>query len=112
MRISRATMLMGLLLSMTMTSLAFAGYEKVAGGIRFVYEGDYAGSVSVAGDFNGWNGTATPMTKSGDVWSVVVSLGPGTHEYKFVVDGQWVADPDNPTRVGDFGNSAIQIGPD
>ncbi|NNF07949.1 MAG: hypothetical protein HKN21_14390, partial [Candidatus Eisenbacteria bacterium] len=80
--------------------------------IRFVYEGDYAGSVSVAGDFNGWNGTATPMTKSGDVWSVVVSLGPGTHEYKFVVDGQWVADPDNPTTVGDFGNSAIQIGPD
>jgi len=69
--------------------------------------------VSWVGAFNGWNVSATPMTKSADgVWSVVVPLPPGDHEYKFVVDGSYVADPENPATHGDYGNSYISIGPD
>ena len=36
---------------------ALAAPEKVAGGIRFTYTDANAGTVSWAGDFNGWNAT-------------------------------------------------------
>lgn len=94
------------------TAPARAAVEAVKGGVKFTYRDQYAGAVFLAGDFNGWNGTATPMQKDNGVWSVVVPLSPGSHEYKFVIDGQWVADPDNPVTVGDFGNSGLEVAAD
>jgi hypothetical protein len=92
---------------------ASAAPEKVAGGIRFTYTDPNAGSVSWAGEFNGWNTSATPMTKDANgVWSVVVPLPAGEHQYKFVVDGQWIADPENGATAGDMGNSVVRVGAD
>ena len=90
---------------------AFAAPEKVAGGIRFTYRDANAGSVSWAGDFNGWNATANPMKNEGGVWSVTLKLPPGEQAYKFVVDGQWFADPENGATKGEFGNSVITLDP-
>ena len=91
---------------------AFAAPEKVAGGIRFTYKDANAQKVSWAGAFNNWNGTANPMTKDANgVWSVVIALPAGEQQYKFVVDGNWFADPDNGATAGDFGNSVVRIGP-
>jgi hypothetical protein len=79
-------------------------------GIEFRYEDPSAGSVSLAGDFNGWNMNANPMTQADGVWTVVVDLDPGTYEYKFVVNGSdWIADPGNPKVVGAYGNSQLVI---
>jgi hypothetical protein len=94
-------------------SAAGAAPQRASGGIHFTYLDPNAKLVSWVGAFNGWNVTATPMTKNADrVWSVVVPLPPGDHEYKFVVDGSYVADPENPATHGDYGNSYISIGPD
>lgn len=100
------------LLSVLSGTTAMAAPEKAPGGIRFTYTDANAGTVSWAGEFNGWNATATPMTKSGGVWSVVVALPPGTHAYKFVADGQWIADPENGVTAGEFGNSVVTVGAD
>ncbi len=90
-----------------------ADVQSTAQGIRFSYKDPYAGQVALAGDFNAWSNTANPMRKDDDgVWSTTVQLGPGEHQYKFVVDGQWIADPGNPVTGGDFGNSMIQVGQD
>lgn len=51
--------------------------------------------VFVAGDFNGWAPHAGRMKKEGDEWVLQMHLSPGKHLYKFVVDGQWIKDPDN-----------------
>jgi hypothetical protein len=92
---------------------ALAAPQKADGGIRFTYADPNAGSVSWAGAHNGWNATANPMTKGADgAWSVVIALPAGEHQYKFVVDGQWVADPENPVTGGDFGNSVVVVGAD
>jgi hypothetical protein len=92
---------------------ASAAPEKVAGGIRFTYTDPNAGTLGWAGEFNGWNGTATPMAKDAKgVWSVVIALPAGEHQYKFVVDGQWVADPENGATAGDMGNSVVRVGAD
>jgi len=90
-----------------------ASVEKVEGGIKFTYYDPDAAVVHLAGSFNGWNTTATPMTKDdAGYWTVVVSLGAGKHEYKFVVDGAWITDQDNPnTKPDPYGgvNSLCEI---
>lgn len=76
-------------------------------------------SVNVAGDFNGWSTTATPMVEQKDgVWAVEAPLSDGVHFYKFVVNGdQWVNDPHSDVELeqpDNYGgkNSAVLIGPD
>jgi hypothetical protein len=29
----------------------------------------------------------------GDEWNLAIPLSPGTHEYKFIVDGEWRCEP-------------------
>jgi 1,4-alpha-glucan branching enzyme len=61
-------------------------------------------SVTVAGSFNGWNPSANPLSDAdGDgVWTTDVALKPGSHQYKFVVNGSdWLTDPANPKKTPD-----------
>lgn len=53
-----------------------------------------ARQVSLCGEFNGWSPEAGPMTGHDDGhWEAIVALRPGRYEYKFLVDGEWLADP-------------------
>jgi 1,4-alpha-glucan branching enzyme len=72
-----------------------------------------AKAVHVAGSFNDWKPERTPLvqTSSGD-WAGEVRLQPGRHEYLFVVDGQWVPDPNAKEAVQNpFGgyNSVLRV---
>jgi 1,4-alpha-glucan branching enzyme len=59
-----------------------------------------ATKVLLAGDFTDWQKRAIPLKKGNDgVWIVTVQLAPGTHNYLFMVDGEWREDPECPTRV-------------
>ena len=51
-------------------------------------------TVAVAGDFNGWKPQAMRKGKTGE-FVAVVDANSGAHEYKFIVDGDWLTDPDN-----------------
>jgi len=80
-------------------------YTPVISGVQHVF---------LAGDFNGWSDTATPMQDDDQdgTWTVAVPIGPGDHQYKFVVDGDWQADPENPNGTDDgFGgqNSVLHV---
>lgn len=53
-----------------------------------------ARSVSIAGSFNDWRPTATPMIAMGRGWWVKgLVLPPGRYQYRLVVDGQSIPDP-------------------
>ena len=69
--------------------------------------------VSLVGSFNGWNIETGAMKRNKEgIWEKSLSLKPGPHEYKFVVDGEWWADPDNDNwRYNEHGttNSVIKI---
>lgn len=53
-----------------------------------------AGAVAIAGTFNDWRPEASPMVAMGDGhWLNELVLPPGTYEYLFVADGQWLCDP-------------------
>lgn len=62
--------------------------------VEFSYESLTAREVYLAGDFNNWNFTSLPMVRSENgVWRIRVPLTPGSHEYRFIVDGDWQNDP-------------------
>ena len=60
----------------------------------FSFTAPQAMSVLLAGDFTHWQDKAIPMKKdSGGIWKATIALPRGTHEYRFIVDGQWYNDP-------------------
>lgn len=59
-------------------------------------------SVCVAGAFNHWNPQATPLKKiSENRWETNLTLPPGSHPYKMVIDGNWRMDPANSQKTKD-----------
>jgi 1,4-alpha-glucan branching enzyme len=62
--------------------------------VRIGYFQPEAREVYVAGSFNDWEPRETPLLRDsfGD-WSVDLSLPPGEHRYRLVVDGEWRDDP-------------------
>ena len=62
--------------------------------VRFRLDAPSASSVSLAGDFTRWQPTVALRQEAPGVWSAVVPLVPGVHDYAFVIDGsEWVIDP-------------------
>jgi hypothetical protein len=70
-----------------------AGGEVVL--VRFVLRASGARNVAVAGDFNAWNPAETVLMDSDGQGTFVatVPIRRGAHEYMFLVDGKWMADP-------------------
>lgn len=68
--------------------------------VRFTLDDTKASAVCIAGTFNDWHPSATPMVAMGDGrWIKTLELEPGMHEYLFVIDGRWVADPGSAITV-------------
>ena len=61
---------------------------------RFVYADPAAHSVALVGDFNRWDPSATPLTRSSaGTWGRTLRLTAGRHEYAYLIDGKrWVTD--------------------
>jgi len=112
-KITPLAALMLLVVLVTAPTVNAAGPVATDGGVTFAIEAPGAQAVFLAGDFNGWNASDLAMTTDGaDLWTVSVVLAAGTYEYKFVVDGQWREDPDNPEQKSDpFGgtNSVVTV---
>jgi chromosome partitioning protein len=65
------------------------------------YRDPSASDVRIAGDFNGWvpdkNVRSLVQAEGVErVWTKILHLPPGTYHYRYVVDGEWREDPDNP----------------
>ncbi|MGV3615061.1 MAG: S41 family peptidase [Fimbriimonas sp.] len=78
--------------------------------VRFTLKGfPKAKAISVAGTFNDFMPDANLLIRKGDRWVGEAMARPGSHRYKFVVDGQWMADPKNSRRTGGFGDSVLIV---
>jgi serine/threonine protein kinase len=82
--------------------------------VEFTITAPDAQVVALAGEFNNWSPTATPMHKRPNgTWAATLQLAAGKYQYKFIVDGKWIPDPENPTKVPDTFtgfNSVVVIG--
>ena len=82
--------------------------------VEFTLKAPTARVVNLAGEFNGWSPTASPLRKrSSGEWAITLQLKPGRYQYKFIVDGKWIPDPENPMQQDDtYGgkNSVVVVG--
>ena len=82
--------------------------------LSFSYTAPDAHTVLLAGDFTDWDRAPVSLKKSkAGVWKASVSLPPGRHEYRLIVDGQWRDDPECKTRqANQFGvENCVRIVP-
>ncbi|MBN2319205.1 MAG: AAA family ATPase [Acidobacteria bacterium] len=81
-------------------------------GVLFTLEAPEAQRVQIAGDFNSWAPAGNEMEFSNGVWRTILSLAPGRYKYRYIVDGDWTADPLNPeverSPYGDY-DSVIDL---
>lgn len=71
-----------------------------------------ARKVVVSGSFNNWKEDELLMNRTASGWELPYTIGPGNYEYKFIVDGRWMSDRDNPlTADRGEGNSYLVIEP-
>jgi len=92
----------------------YYGVNQVNDAIVFVTLYPRAKGVQVAGDFNNWQPTKTPLQKVGEsgIWQTEIKLPRGKYRYRLVVDGQWQQDPYNElTEQNPFGefNSILEV---
>lgn len=92
----------------------FYGVKQLSEGVLFVARQPGAHNVAVAGDFNSWQPEKTRMLSNGDpsTFRAIVPLTTGRYRYRLVVDGNWLADPNNVyTEPNGFGgvNSVVEV---
>jgi chromosome partitioning protein len=73
------------------------GAAPTGHGARFVQPGHDRQTIAVAGDFNCWSPTATPLPFDARLGAhhTFVEIPPGRYRYRLIVDGCWQADPYN-----------------
>lgn len=70
-------------------------------------------SVALTGTFNNWAPLLMTDADGDGWWEISLPLGPGTWEYRFLVDGKhWMRDPLNPEFGGAHSNSILRISPE
>lgn len=82
------------------------GRKKLPTIIKYAGQGK---DVYLCGTFNGWQ--KLRMSRSHKDFVAMIELGEGDHEYKFLVDGQWITDSGAPTVENNSGfkNNIIHV---
>jgi chromosome partitioning protein len=76
---------------------AIAGPRRVPEGVMFALEAPAAADVVVTGEFTNWSRRGVPLSRDSrdGMWKTTVDIAPGEYEYRFIVDGVWIRDPNN-----------------
>lgn len=92
------------------TDRTISGKKPVANGLLFTYKNRKAASVSITGNFSGWNTVSMKRNSSG-IWYYFLPSETAAQEimYKFCVDGVLIRDPENPLYKGDRTGSFISV---
>lgn len=63
--------------------------------VTFNVRAEPGSTVTVAGDFNGWDTASKPLKeKQPGLFSGMMYLQPGSYQYKFLINGTWCVDPE------------------
>lgn len=84
--------------------------------VAFIFSSREAEEVYLVGDFNQWAPRSLPMIRHGEDhwWEKRLVLEPGRYEYKFIVNGVWIHNPDAPENVPNVHgslNSVMEVEP-
>jgi chromosome partitioning protein len=90
------------------------GVKVTAAGVLFVQPVALGQKVYIAGDFNNWSPTASPLIRNDHlgVMERLIPMQAGSYQYRLVIDGQWTHDTFNTRSVPNpFGglNSVLEV---
>jgi len=78
--------------------------------VDFFCRAPQAQTVSLIGDFNGWQPAVHPMTRMPDGgWVLRLELPHGHHQYLFLVDGKPTLDPNAMGKVHNERNETVSL---
>ncbi|MBN1503819.1 MAG: isoamylase early set domain-containing protein, partial [Candidatus Eisenbacteria bacterium] len=101
--------------ALTRASRGWIQKPDASGRVCFRVTAAGAARVSVVGDFNAWDPEATPLKPGADGrWEGCAVIEAGTHQYAYVVDGEWTTPPEAELVVEDgFGgrNGILEVLP-
>ncbi|MEC3907944.1 hypothetical protein VOI54_13015 [Tamlana sp. 2201CG12-4] len=91
----------------------YTAYPDENGNVSFKLKGyKNAKKVILAGSFNKWDENLFKMNRTSYGWELNLKMKPDVYQYRFIVDGHWMEDPDNIHKTeNEFGeyNSVIDI---
>ncbi|WP_370479684.1 glycogen-binding domain-containing protein [Tamlana flava] len=91
----------------------YTAYPSENGNASFKLKGfKNAKRVILAGSFNKWDEHLFKMNKTEYGWELTLQMKPDIYQYRYIVDGQWMEDPNNPYKTRnefDEFNSVINI---
>ena len=76
---------------------------QAASDVEFVCSGA-ENYVKVAGTWNNWRPQNLIYNQEDDTWMLSLNLKPGTYQYKYIIDGDWIHDPSKRWIEDDKGN--------
>jgi len=98
---------------MTYNLKFYSAFATEYGNVSFKLKGyTNAKKVILSGTFNRWDETGFKMKPTENGWRITLQLKPDIYEYKFIVDGEWIEDPQNPSKIeNEFSgyNSVIDV---
>jgi len=72
----------------------------------FIYKNTNAKKVSIAGSFNNWSADVDNFQSDNmGKWRLDLPLKANYYQYKLVVDGNWIPDPNNSWKINDGGDN-------
>ena len=77
--------------------------DQVASDVEFICSGA-ENYVKVAGTWNNWKPQNLIYKQQDDTWMLSLNLKPGTYQYKYIIDGDWIHDPSKRWIEDDKGN--------
>jgi hypothetical protein len=77
--------------------------------VQFRLDAPEASNVHLVGSFTGWKPAYALRETAPGIWSVVVPLEPGVHDYAFLVNGKWITDPVAPAVDDGFGGANSRL---
>jgi len=97
-------------LNMVIISNMSTGRSILSRGVLFTFKDRGAREVRIAGNFSRWNTAPMKRSKNG-VWYYFFQREnrEGPLKYKFIVDGIWTVDYENPLREDDMAGSYLSV---
>jgi hypothetical protein len=77
--------------------------------VQFRLDAPKDSNVHLAGSFTGWKPEYSLRETAPGIFSVLVPLEPGVHDYGFLVDGKWITDPVAPAVDDGFGGANSRL---
>lgn len=75
--------------------------------LEFEWYHEGAKEVRFAASFTDWQQVPAEWSEPRKRWIVKVNVPKGKHQFKWIIDGEWVVDPDQPQSGGDFNNNVL-----